>query len=166
MIISGVCMAKTKIISSEPCEYRDVNCDFFGYQRWFKEEISYNQALEDLDMLIYLLKSSYAGYDDALKRGLEIDNIIDSFKKSNDDGKNIKVSDLSRFIYDFLKPCIQDSHFSIESKDFSRQLITQHRVIYSNIYVKKVDDSFVVGKSDNQDFQVGDNIECKSEKLF
>ena len=166
MIISGVCMAKTKIISSEPCEYRDVNCDFFGYQRWFKEEISYNQALEDLDMLIYLLKSSYAGYDDALKRGLEIDNIIDSFKKSNDDGKNIKVSDLSRFIYDFLKPCIQDSHISIESKDFSRQLITQHRVIYSNIYVKKVDDSFVVGKSDNQDFQVGDNIECKSEKLF
>lgn len=91
MMLYGICMAKPRIISSEPCEYRDVSCDRFGYQSWFKEEISYNQALEDLDMLIYLLKSSYAGYDDAVKRGLEIDNIIESFKKSNDDGKNIKV---------------------------------------------------------------------------
>lgn len=45
-------MAKPKIISSEPCKYQDVSCDFFGYQKWFKEEISYNQAIEDLDMLV------------------------------------------------------------------------------------------------------------------
>ena len=166
MMLYGICMAKTKIISSEPCEYRDVSCDFFGYQKWFREEISYKQALEDLDMMVYLLKSSYAGYDDAVKRGLEIDKIIGSFKKSNDDGKNIKVSELSQFIYDFLKPYVQDSHFSIESKDFFKQLITQHRVLYSNIYVKKTNDSFVVEKSDNQDFQVGENIEFKSENLF
>ncbi len=159
-------MAKPKIISSEPCEYRDVSCDFFGYQKWFREEISYNQALEDLDMLVYLLKSSYAGYDDAVKRGLEIDNIIESFKKSNDDGKNIKVSELSQFIYDFLKPYVQDSHFFIESKDFSKQLITQHRVLYSNIYVKKVNDSFVVEKSDNQDIISGDKFEGLRENLF
>ena len=165
-MITGVCMAKPKIISSEPCEYREVSCDWYGYQKWFREEISYKQALEDLDMLVYLLKSSYAGYDDAVKHGLEIDNIIDLLKKSNDDGKNIKVANLSQFIYDFLKPCIQDSHFSIESKDFSRQLITQHRVLYSNIYVKKINDNFIVEKSDNQDFQAGDNLECKSENLF
>ena len=166
MMLYGICMAKPRIISSEPCEYRDVSCDRFGYQSWFKEEISYNQALEDLDMLIYLLKSSYAGYDDAVKRGLEIDNIIESFKKSNDDGKNIKVSDLSQFICDFLKPYIQDFHFYIESKDFSKHLITQHRVLYSNIYVKKINDSFVIEKSDKQDFQVGENLECKIENLF
>ena len=166
IMLYGICMAKPKIISSEPCEYRDVSCDFYGYQKWFREEISYSQALEDLDMLAYLLKSSYAGYDDAVKRGLEIDNIIESFKKPNDDGKNIKVSGLSKVIYDFLKPYVQDYHFFIESKDFSRHLITQHRVLYSNIYVKKINDSFVVEKSDNQDFHIGENIEFKSENLF
>lgn len=74
-------MAKPKIISSEPCKYQDVSCDFFGYQKWFKEEISYNQAIEDLDMLVYLSKSAYAGYDDAVKRGLEIEQIIEKFRK-------------------------------------------------------------------------------------
>lgn len=166
MMMCGICATKTKIISSEPCEYREVSCDRDGYYNFIKDEITFNQALEDLDMLVYLLSSSYAGYDDAVKRGLEIDKIVDSFKESNDDGKNIKVSDLSQFIYDFFKPYVQDSHFSIESKDFFKQLITQHRVLYSNIYVKKINDSFVVEKSDNQDFQSGDNLECKSENLF
>ena len=45
-ILCGVCMAKTKIISSEPCEYRDVSCDFFDYQKWFRDEVTYNQALD------------------------------------------------------------------------------------------------------------------------
>lgn len=31
-ILCGLCMAKPKIISSEPCEYRDVSCDIYGYQ--------------------------------------------------------------------------------------------------------------------------------------
>ena len=56
-----ICGANPKIISSEPCEYRDVNCDFFGYQKWFKDEISCSQAEEDLDYLVYLLKTAYAG---------------------------------------------------------------------------------------------------------
>lgn len=93
-MIVGVCMAKPKIISSEPCEYRDVSCDWYGYQKWFREEISYKQALEDLDMLVYLLKSSYAGYDDAVKRGLKIDSIIDSFKKSNNDSKSVRIKSI------------------------------------------------------------------------
>ena len=50
-------MAKPKIISSEPCEYRDVSCDIYGYQKWFRDEVTYNQALDDLESLVYLLKS-------------------------------------------------------------------------------------------------------------
>lgn len=161
-----ICGAKPKIISSEPCEYRDVSCDFFGYQKWFKDEISCSQAEEDLDYLGYLLKTGYAGYDDASKRGLEIDQISELFKNFNKDEERIKVSALSRFICDFLNPYIQDCHFSIESKDFSKRLVSQYKVLYSNIYVKKTDDIFVVEKSDNQDFQVGKNLEIEKENLF
>lgn len=63
-------MAKPKIISSEPCEYRDVSCDIYGYQKWFRDEVTYNQALDDLESLVYLLKSAYVGYDDAIICGL------------------------------------------------------------------------------------------------
>lgn len=165
-IICGICIAKPKIISSEPCKYRDVSCDFFDYQKWFKDEISYNQAEEDLDMLVYLLKSTYAGYDDAVKRGLEINQIIESFKKSNLENGNIKVSEFSQFIYDFLKPYIQDSHFCIESKDFLKTLITTYRVLYSNIYVKKIDNNFFVEKTDNQEIQFGENLKIERENVF
>ncbi len=165
-ILCGVCMAKPKIISSEPCEYRDVSCDWYGYQKWFREEISYNQALEDLDMLIYLLKSSYAGYDDAVKRGLEINKVIESFKESYSENEIVKVLDFSKFISSYLEPYIQDSHFCIESKNFIKSLITQNRVLYSNIYVKKISNNFVVEESDNLKFQIGENLECKNENLF
>ncbi len=32
MVLYGLCMAKPRIISSEPCEYRDVSCDLYDYQ--------------------------------------------------------------------------------------------------------------------------------------
>lgn len=166
VIACGICGAKPKIISSEPCEYRDVSCDFFGYQKWFKDEISCGQAEEDLDMLVYLLKSAYAGYDDAVKRGLEIDQINELFKNFNKEDEFIKTSALTHFIYDFFNPYIQDSHFSIESTDFSKRLVSQYKVLYSNIYVKKTDDIFVVEKSDNQDFQAGKSLEIEDENLF
>lgn len=47
-------------------------------------------------MLVYLLKSSYSGYEDAVKRGLKIESIIESFKKSNTENENIKVSQLKK----------------------------------------------------------------------
>ena len=165
-ILCGLCMAKPKIISSEPCEYRDVSCDFFGYQKWFREEISYNQALEDLEDLVYLLKSAYVGYDGAVIRGLEIDDLIELFKKTYKENMLIKVSQLSQFICDFLNPYINDSHFCIESKDFIKNLVTNYRVLYSNVYLKKIDDYLVIEKSDGQMFHFGEKIECKKENLF
>lgn len=164
-IACGICGAKQEIILSEPCEYRDVSCDFVGYQKWFMDEISCGQTEEDLDMLVYLLKSAYAGYDDAVKRGLEIDQINELFKNFNKEDEFIKTSALTHFIYDFFNPYIQDSHFSIESKDFSKRLVSQYKVLYSNIYVKKTDDIFVVEKSDNQDFQAGKSLEIEDENL-
>ena len=165
-ILCGVCMAKPKIISSEPCEYRDVSCDIYGYQKWFKEEVSFNQALEDLDMLVYLLKTAYVAYEDAVKRGLKIEQIADLFKKAHTENETIKVADLSKFITDYLAPYIQDCHFCVESKNFRKSLVTQHRVLYSNVFVKKIDDSFVVEKSDNQNIKIGETLECGTENLF
>ncbi len=167
LISSNVTLtAKTKIISSEPCQYHDVSCDFYDYQKWFREEISYSKAIEDLDTLVYLLTSSYAGYDDAVKRGLRAETLIDSFKKSNDKNKSVNVIELSQFIYDFFKPYVQDSHFCIESKDFFAQLVTGYRVLYSNIYVKKTDDVFVIEKSDKENFKCGEIIKCENENIF
>ena len=166
MILCGVSMAKPKIINSEPCEYRDVSCDFYGYQKRFTDEISYAQALEDLNMLIYIMKTAYSGYETSVKRGLEINEIIEVFNQSNGEKSTIKVTDLNKFIFEFLKPFIQDCHFCIESKDVENQCVTIYRVLYSDVYVKKRDESYVVEKTDNSVLCVGEEIECEDGNLF
>ena len=166
MVLGGICLGKDIIISSEPCEYRDVSCDMFNYENWYKDEVSYKYALEDLDMLVYLVKTAYSGYEDAVKRGLKIDEIADAFKKEYGENDIIKVSELSKFIGDYLSPYIQDCHFCIESRDFRKNLVTLYRVLYSDVYVKKVNDGFVVEKSDNKDIQTGDIVEVETGNLF
>jgi len=166
MVLGGICLGKDIIISSESCEYRDVSCDMFNYENWYKDEVSYNYALEDLDMLVYLVKTAYSGYEDAVKRGLKIDEIPDAFRKEYGEKDIIKVSELSKFIGDYLSPYIQDCHFCIESRDFRKNLVTLYRVLYSDVYVKKVNDGFVVEKSDNKDIQTGDIVEVETGNLF
>ncbi len=95
-------------------------------------------------MLVYLIQTAYAGYEDAIERGLQLDKIIDLFKQSYIKKEQIKVCELSQFIYDYLKPYVQDSHFLIECKNFQKNLATQYRVLYPNIYVEKDDKCFVV----------------------
>lgn len=166
MVFGGICLGKDIIISSESCEYRDVSCDMFNYENWYKDEVSYNYALEDLDMLVYLVKTAYSGYEDAVKRGLKIDEIAEAFKKNYGENDVIKVAELSKFIGEYLSPYIQDCHFCIESRDFRKNLVTLYRVLYSDVYVKKADDGFVVEKSDNKDIQSGDIVEVETENLF
>ena len=134
LLESGVCMAIPKIISSEYCEYKDVTCNFFDYQKWFKKEISYNQAIDDLEMFIYLLKTAYAGYEDATGKGLQIEGILKSFENNFQENDMIKASIFSNFLYEYLKPYVQDCHFTIEGDNFSKSLISYYRILYSNIY--------------------------------
>lgn len=166
LLESGVCMAIPKIISSEYCEYKDVTCNFFDYQKWFKKEISYNQAIDDLEMFIYLLKTAYAGYEDATGKGLQIEGILKSFENNFQENDMIKASIFSNFLYEYLKPYVQDCHFTIEGDNFSKSLISYYRILYSNIYLKKLDNKYIVVKSDNSDIKIGDNLECECQNLF
>lgn len=166
IVLYGVCMAKPKIITSEPCDYRDVSCEFLGYQKRFKDEISYAQALEDLNMLIYIMKTAYSGFEDAIKRGLEINQIIEAFNHINGEESTIKVVKFNQFIFEFLEPYLQDFHFCIESKNLAKNFVTEYRMLYSDVYVKKSDEHCIIEKSDNLKFYTGEEIICDEKNLF
>ena len=59
-----------EIISEQKIEYRDVNSVYYHSPT---SVVSYQQIVEDIDNLKYLLKTCYAGYEDALARGLDLE---------------------------------------------------------------------------------------------
>lgn len=76
VFLSLSCKAKEseKNIISIPIENRKIP---YKYETKFKykTELTFQEMMEDLDSYIYLLESSYAGYEDALSRGMNVKEI-------------------------------------------------------------------------------------------
>lgn len=163
-ISCGVCMAKPKIISSEPCEYREVLCNRDGYYNFIKDEVTFNQALEDVDMLIYLLKNAYSGYDDLRAKNFKIQALRENFPFIKDN--NINTDDLLSYFDEQLKSYINDFHFCLVGKNKQVFYRTPIRIFFSNIFVIKKNDQFKVVKTDNPNIKIGDIYNDSTHYLF
>lgn len=141
-IVCGICGAKPKIISSEPCEYRDVSCDFFGYQKWFKDEISCGQAEEDLDYFVYLLKTGYSGYDLMVEKGFDENDFKNEILKNLNSKDYVSSECFAEICKDKLKPFINDSHFQIIGKRNVYTLSEKFICYWSDCFVEKKCDKF------------------------
>ncbi len=163
-ILCGVCMAKTKIISSEPCEYREVLCNRDGYYGFMKDEITYKQALEDIDMFIYLLENAYSGYDDLKLKNFKINSIRENIPFTKD--KNLKTDDLLSFFDEKLKPYINDFHFCMVGKNKEISYRYPIKVFFSDIFILKDNEQYKVIKSDNPNIKIGDIYNDSDDYLF
>ena len=140
-------MAKTKskIILSEPCEYREVLCNRERYYNFIKNEITFNQALEDIDMFIYLLENAYSGYDDLKSNNYKIQTLKENIPFTK--GNNVKTDEMLSFFDEQLKPYINDFHFCMIGKN--KQIAYRYpiRVFFSNIFLLKNNEQFKVIKT-------------------
>lgn len=163
-IICGVCMAKPKIISSEPCEYREVLCNREHYYNFIKNEITFNQALEDIDMFIYLLENAYSGYDDLKSNNFKIQTLRENIPFTK--GNNVKTDEILSFLYEQLKPYINDFHFYMIGKNKQLGFRYPIRVFFSNIFLLKNNEQFKVIKTDNPNIKIGDIYNDSTYYLF
>lgn len=128
-------------------------------------EISYKKMLNDVEEFCYIVETCYAGYDAAVKNGLNIDDakqkVIDNYKK----GQKISVDDLVLKIHEQFSPFIQDYHGYI-GKGTGYRFITPTQAYFSNTYVKKENDKLYVVQSDKKSLQPGDEITCNPNLLF
>ena len=163
-MITGVCMAKTKIISSEPCEYREVLCNRDGYYNFIKDEITFSQALEDVDMFIYLLENAYSGYDELKSKEFKIQTLRENlpFTKEN----NVNTNELLSYFDEQLKPYINDFHFCLVGKNKEVFYRIPIRIFFSDIFLLKNNDQFKVIKTDNPNIKIGDIYNDSAHYLF
>lgn len=156
-----------EIISEQKIEYRDVNSVYYHSPT---SVVSYQQIVEDIDNLKYLLKTCYAGYEDALARGLDLEkfeqNILSEFSNSIYDKNSISTDKICDVVYNELKNYVIDNHFSIYGASTECILSNVNRVLYSNIYVREKNGKYFVVESDIPEIKKKSEFTGSKENLF
>lgn len=153
----------TNPISSEYVDFKEVDASFDAPEK--NQYMSSSDALEDLDMICYLLKAAYAGYDEGCTRGF--------------DESNFKKAVLARLPLDFLTNSFvletrnvllnffSDSHLSFMGyNDWYVPVVKPMQLYYSSIYVKKVENGLEVLYSEEKDILPGQKVDISEENLF
>ena len=110
--LSLSCKAKEleKNIISIPIENREIPYTYDRNKYQNKTELSFKEMMQDLDTYIYLIESSYAGYEDALSRGMDVKEIKNQFQNKYGKDEKIQIDDFYETLYAAFIPYIQDGH--------------------------------------------------------
>ena len=105
----------------------------------FNIEINKKQALEDLDILKYILLTAYSEMETLIKKGFDIDKCFDNLKNSILKHETINTKDFFEQIINSSLNRIKDFHLIFSNPYFNlRHVFCQHSQIYfSDIYVDK-----------------------------
>lgn len=124
----------------ELVEYKNMD-----YKSLDKSELTQKELREDCDMLKYLLYNSYAGIDEAIENGFDLDGAIEEIYSKSLTKINIGTcsrSDFSNCIYQVLSKELNnnDLHLSIGGSSLKEA----YSIYYTNIYFEKKGDSYFV----------------------
>lgn len=165
-----------EIISAEQIEYLDIST-----VSGITSKVSFQQLKQDIVELKYLLRTCYAGYEEAVSRGLDLEkfeqNILNHFSEEKYQLPNlISTDEISFSIYNELKNYFTDNHFSIYGAHSSFTFSPCKRILYSNIYVKQKGEKYFVIESDIPEIKIKSEytgekqiyfcIQQRKEKIF
>ena len=131
---------QNNIAEPEPCSYFEV--ELFEEQNLIKNEISYNDFLEDMDYLIYILKTGYSGYDLMVEKGFDESDFKNEILKNLNSKDYVSSECFAEICKDKLKPFINDSHFQIIGKRNVYTLSEKFICYWSDCFVEKKCDKF------------------------
>jgi hypothetical protein len=142
-----------------------------GYQ-WYEEpervdlkkDFTLNECVENLKDIVYLLESSYIGFDEMEKRGFDKEAFIKNSDSLFSNEKNISLFKLSDYIYNNLHPYINDCHFKIGCGDTYYYFGNKKVIFLSDTYVIKIKAGYKV--IDSTQIPIGTEISISEEKLF
>lgn len=154
-----------------PVEYRNVylNWNYEGTPQFF----SYEDISKDLMELNYLISTAYAGYEEAVERGLNLETFAEQVEDYYYAYEHVYVDDYIKTLVSFLKDKITDTHFSFTGYNERCLFSVQNRVYFSDVYCTKPDSVSVsegqklsVVASYTEEINEGDLIEIGEENLF
>ncbi|MBR1638407.1 MAG: hypothetical protein IJ688_03375 [Treponema sp.] len=160
---------KNYIIESKTVEYREVVTTLKNQNQSKnanKDSISQKEALDDIEVLKYLLTTAYAGYDAACERGLSFDLLNKNLNDIFESAENVKIADFAKLLYMSLSPYIKDSHMYLSCKEFAASFMEPKYWYFSDIYVEQQNNKYIVYSSNFEDIQKGDILSINDENLF
>ena len=168
VFLSLSCKAKEpeKNIISIPIENRKIPYKYEAYKYQYKKEFSFKEMMKDLDTFIYLLESSYAGYEDALSRGMDVKKIKNQFQSKYGKDEKIQIDDFYETLYAAFIPYIQDCHANLSYNEKFNAFIKDQQIFFSDIYVKKTDSSYFVINQNQLKIPAGAKFNDDEKYLF
>ena len=129
-----------------------------------KKDFTLNECEENLKDIVYLLESSYIGFDEMEERGFDTEAFIKNSKSLFSNEKTIKLEKLSEYIFNSLKPYINDCHFSIRYGDIIYKFGSKKVIYLSDTYVIQIKSGYKV--IDSTQIPKGTEISISEENLF
>jgi len=156
--------SNTELIESTKIKYRKVATELDSTNT--SDKLTLKQASHDIDELCYLLKTCYIDYSQMVEKGFDEKDFKKTILQKYNFDSFVYTEQMMTGIIDYLKKYINDSHFAF-LKNKTAEAICQYYVIYfSNTYVKKTDNQYVVINSRDNIVNEGDIYTGKEENLF
>lgn len=165
-LISCVSKTESETIKKVPIEIRPVEV-YYDWDKYQKiDEISFEEMQEDLETFIYIIETAYAGYEDALARGMDT-NILRQKILNHFEGQDIiNIEDFAKKLFETFESYIQDYHAHIRSKNNYYGFITPTITYFSDVYFIKQNGEYFVYESKNPEIKIGEKYESDSQYLF
>ena len=168
VFLSLSCKAKEpeKNLTSILIENREIPYTYDENKYQNKTELSFEEMIEDLDSYIYLLESSYAGYEDVLSRGMDANEIKNQFQRKYNKEEKIKIEDFYLALYSAFLPYVQDSHANLTYNGNYNAFIEKYQLFFSDVFVQKKDSSYYVLAGNQKKIPAGAKFNDDEKYLF
>ena len=158
-----VSCASTKVEGEELVEYKNVN-----YTIKDKILLTQQELREDCDMLKYILYTCYAGIDEAISLGFDLDGTVEEIYNKAWDSRQIHSGLVERGVLsNVITTTIAKKLPNTDQHIYLAGNIKDSVVLYySNIFFSKKDDKYFVNKSDIEKISVGDEYSGPENNLY
>lgn len=159
-LVSGAGLRESK---TEKCAEADFDyCAAAGCASIILRE----EVEQELAAFCYLLKSSYAGYDDAANRGLDLDTLSRNVSAKCTGSDVTDIDDFAVALIGELRPYMNDVHFSISTDREIYKSFKSERVLFSDIFVEKRNGGCFVISGGAEGIAAGTSYDDSDELLF
>lgn len=166
LILSTSTFAKSVLISSEPVEIKEIFISTEKTKR--KNFISYAELSDDIDYILYYLKTAYADYEQLLKRGFSEEKFRAHFKERYEKTSEIETRPLMKEFAEELSALTRDSHLYFLGNNAQEWYSENYFALFyhTNTFVQKRDNSYFLAETDSPDIKTGAKFTGKPENLF
>ncbi|MCK9225785.1 MAG: S41 family peptidase [Candidatus Muirbacterium halophilum] len=133
-------------------------------KNYILKEINNNQAIEDIDDLVYIMTKLYAGYYFHLKKGVDLLQNLELLRNLVSDKNIIKTMDFENSIIKAIGK-LYDSHVSL--KGFKKTTFLESTRLYvSDVKVEKTNNKYHVTQSKKGKLKIGTIYTGSEDFLF